>query len=71
MPMSANCAAAQVACLEQIENAIAAEKDFDVYDVREPSNDPYPPTAYLAYLNRPEVQKAIGAKVSDRSEEHV
>jgi carboxypeptidase C (cathepsin A) len=33
----------------------------DLYDIREPSNDPFPPTNYEGYLNSLEVQTAIGA----------
>jgi carboxypeptidase C (cathepsin A) len=33
----------------------------DVYDIREPSKDPFPPTYYEAYLNSLEIQTAIGA----------
>lgn len=36
--------------------------DFDVYDIREPSNDPYPPESYVTYLQSSTVQNAIGAK---------
>lgn len=31
---------------------------------REPSNDPYPPETYVAYLQRADVMKAIGAQVT-------
>lgn len=33
----------------------------DEYDIRELSPDPYPYTFFVEYLNRPEIQKAIGA----------
>lgn len=45
-----------------MEGPITEEKDFDVYDVRQPSNDRFPPNNYLAYLNRADIQKKIGAK---------
>lgn len=38
--------------------------DFDVYDIREPSADPFPPETYVAYLQRPDIMKAIGAQVT-------
>lgn len=31
---------------------------------REPSNDPYPPETYVAYLQRADIMKAIGAQVT-------
>jgi carboxypeptidase C (cathepsin A) len=37
--------------------------DFDVYDVREPSVDPFPPETYVNYLQRADIMKKIGAKV--------
>jgi Serine carboxypeptidase len=36
---------------------------FSVYDVRQPFNNPYPPSTYVAYLLQTSVQSAIGAKV--------
>lgn len=33
-----------------------------MYDVREPSNDPYPPEYYVTYLQTSSVQTAIGAQ---------
>ena len=41
-----------------------AAYDFDVYDIREPSNDPYPPETYSTYLQQPSVTSAIGAKAT-------
>ncbi|KAH8689543.1 putative carboxypeptidase S1 [Talaromyces proteolyticus] len=46
----------------QIESSIQEAADFDPYDVREPSNDPYPPSTYSTYLTDSSVVKAIGAK---------
>ncbi|CRG90755.1 hypothetical protein PISL3812_07800 [Talaromyces islandicus] len=46
----------------EIENSIIQAADFDVYDVREPSDDPYPPATYSDYLADSSVVKAIGAK---------
>ncbi|MCJ1452027.1 hypothetical protein MMC28_002367 [Mycoblastus sanguinarius] len=45
-------------------NGGAAAYDFDVYDIREPSNDPYPPAQYSSYLLEPSVTSAIGAKAT-------
>lgn len=33
----------------------------DEYDIRELTPDPFPYTSWVAYLNKPEVQRAIGA----------
>jgi carboxypeptidase C (cathepsin A) len=58
------CENAESVCLRNIEEAIIQESDFDVYDVREPSNDPYPPTAYQSWLNSATIRAKIGAKVA-------
>jgi len=59
---NSDCSNAQSVCYEYIEGPLSQVKDFDVYDVREPSNDPYPPATYQSYLTQPSVIKAIGAK---------
>lgn len=56
------CANAETVCYNAIEGPLSQAKDFDVYDVREPSNDPYPPATYSTYLTNPSVVAAIGAK---------
>lgn len=62
----ATCAAAQEVCYQTVEGAITTEKDFDVYDVRQPSKDPFPPQNFVKYLNRADVQKKIGAKAGTK-----
>ena len=57
-----DCANAQQTCYRDIEGALTQAADFDVYDIREPSNDPYPPKTYSTYLARADVMKAIGAR---------
>lgn len=65
-----NCMTADYYCYEDIEGPLSttpenggiAAYDFDVYDIRQPSNDHYPPAAYKYYLLRPAVIRAIGAK---------
>ncbi|ROV87381.1 hypothetical protein VMCG_10747 [Cytospora schulzeri] len=47
-----------------VENGPPDYPDFDAYDIREPSNDAYPPETYVDYLRRPDVMTAIGAKVT-------
>ena len=57
------CEQADDTCYNGIEGPIS-EGNFDVYDVREPSNDPYPPETYATYLQSSSVQKAIGAQTT-------
>ncbi|MCJ1475710.1 hypothetical protein MMC13_004373 [Lambiella insularis] len=56
------CQNADNTCYGDIEGPISQGANFDVYDVREPSNDPYPPATYSSYLTQASVVKAIGAK---------
>jgi hypothetical protein len=56
------CKSAETTCGNDIENAILNDYDFDAYDIREPSNDPFPPETYVNYLQSAAVVKAIGAK---------
>jgi hypothetical protein len=48
-------------CYSAVDTAIYSAGDFDPYDVREPSDDPYPPQNYVDYLARADVRTAIGA----------
>lgn len=67
---NADCTASDNACSNAIEGPLSASKanggdaayDFDVYDIRAPSNDPNPPETYATYLTNAAVVKAIGAK---------
>ena len=56
------CESADTTCYNDIEGPISGAANFDVYDVREPSNDPYPPETYATYLQSSSVTKAIGAQ---------
>ena len=66
----ADCRASDSACYNAIQGPLSsgtsnggvASYDFDVYDIRQPSNDPFPPKTYSTYLTDPSVVKAIGAK---------
>ncbi|KAI9675571.1 MAG: hypothetical protein M1822_008924 [Bathelium mastoideum] len=58
------CSNAENTCYGDIEGPISESGNFDVYDVREPSNDPYPPETYTSYLANPSVTSAIGAKAT-------
>lgn len=61
---NSDCSNAQTTCYNAIEGPISQLKDFDVYDVREPSNDPYPPATYSSYLQQSSVMSAIGAQTT-------
>jgi hypothetical protein len=56
------CENADNTCYNDIEGPISESGNFDVYDIREPSNDPYPPETYVSYLQSSAVVSAIGAK---------
>lgn len=56
------CENAESTCYNDIEGPLSQIGDFDVYDIREPSNDPYPPETYVTYLQSSAVMTAIGAK---------
>lgn len=66
------CAQSDSTCYQDIEGPLSATPanggvalyDFDVYDIRQPSNDPYPPETYVDYLHQPSVTSAIGAKAT-------
>jgi carboxypeptidase C (cathepsin A) len=59
---NADCTKADTACYNAIEGPLSSISDFDVYDIRAPSDDPEPPENYVAYLQSAAVVKAIGAK---------
>ena len=56
------CTNADSVCYNAIEGPLSSVADFDVYDVRAPSNDPQPPENYVKYLTSSAVVKAIGAQ---------
>lgn len=67
-----NCANADTTCYNDIEGPLSstsanggvAAYNFNVYDIRAPSNDPNPPETYSSYLLQPSVTSAIGAKAT-------
>ncbi|KAI9730445.1 MAG: hypothetical protein M1818_008140 [Claussenomyces sp. TS43310] len=61
---NSDCENADNSCYQDIEGPLSETADFDVYDIREPSNDPYPPATYSSYLAKASVTKAIGAKAT-------
>lgn len=56
------CMSAQRTC--NAEQADFMASGLDVYDIRVKNPSPYPPSAYLEYLNTASVQRAIGARVN-------
>ena len=58
------CSSSDQTCSNTIYNPIVNGKDFDVYDVREPSKDPFPPETYTKYLARADIKKKIGARAN-------
>jgi len=58
---NSDCSSAMYTCKAGIESPLA-RGNFDVYDVRQPTKDPFPPTTYLKYLGRADIVSAIGAK---------
>ncbi|KAM3070492.1 hypothetical protein ACMFMG_010315 [Clarireedia jacksonii] len=54
------CVSADDVCYDDIEGPLS-NGNFDVYDIREPSNDPYPPETYVTYLQSSSVRTKIGA----------
>ncbi|QSZ34723.1 hypothetical protein DSL72_007578 [Monilinia vaccinii-corymbosi] len=56
----AQCIKASEKCYEGIEGPIL-NGNYDIYDIRQPINSPYPPIDYVKYLHDPAVIKAIGA----------
>jgi carboxypeptidase C (cathepsin A) len=55
------CETADNNCYNSIEGPLSSVGNFDVYDIRAPSNDPNPPETYVTYLQTASVVKAIGA----------
>jgi hypothetical protein len=56
------CENADNTCYNDIEGPLSEVGNFDVYDIREPSDDPYPPDTYVSYLQSSAVMSAIGAQ---------
>ncbi|CAK4028829.1 serine carboxypeptidase [Lecanosticta acicola] len=58
------CSAADNFCYNEVELIYDTVTGRDEYDLRELLPDPFPYTSWVAYLNKPEIQKAIGAYVN-------
>jgi carboxypeptidase D len=57
-----DCQNADGACYTSVERPLYNLADYDVYDIRAPSNNPEPPPNYAKYLQNATIAKAIGAK---------
>jgi hypothetical protein len=57
-----DCYKAENVCQDEI-SLILLDADFDPYDLRSKSQDPYPPETYFTYLQSQEIRNAIGARV--------
>ncbi|CCU77941.1 putative carboxypeptidase S1 [Blumeria hordei DH14] len=58
----AACSNAHTICVNSIMRPLNNSGDFNVYDIRAPSNDSNPPSTFVKYLNSPAVTNAIGAR---------
>ncbi|RAK95830.1 putative carboxypeptidase S1 [Aspergillus ibericus CBS 121593] len=58
------CRTAADTCADIIEDPILSTGDWNVYDIRRPADDPFPPETYVDYLRDEAVMKAIGARSS-------
>jgi len=64
------CSAADDFCANLVENVYDKYSSRDEYDFRELTPDPFPYGHYSKYLNKPEVQAAIGAYQNWSSSSH-
>ncbi|KAK4507588.1 hypothetical protein PRZ48_001323 [Zasmidium cellare] len=55
------CSTADNLCYQEVEYLYDTVTGRDEYDLRYLSPNPFPPTSWVSYLNRPEIQQAIGA----------
>lgn len=58
------CSYADTFCYSEVEAVLDAVANRDEYDIRMLAPDPFPYGFFEAYLNRPEVQAAVGAFVN-------
>ncbi|KAF6815043.1 carboxypeptidase S1 [Colletotrichum musicola] len=63
-PTDATCADADAFCISAVEEFWDVNTGRSENDIRVFAPDPYPPTNYVAYLNSPAVQTAIGASTN-------
>ncbi|EME88109.1 uncharacterized protein MYCFIDRAFT_48317 [Pseudocercospora fijiensis CIRAD86] len=55
------CSAADNFCYDEVEYVFDAVTGRDEYDIREVTPNPFPYISWVGYVNKPEVQRAIGA----------
>ncbi|KAH8993894.1 carboxypeptidase-like protein S1 [Lactarius hatsudake] len=58
----AACKKADDTCFNTIAGPIQTNSDFDVYDLRASSQDPFPPKTFISYLQDITIQSKIGAR---------
>jgi hypothetical protein len=56
------CSRAVTTCKVAIEDPLSRIGGFDVYDVRKPKGNKFPPQTYEKWLQQPGVQQSVGAK---------
>jgi carboxypeptidase D len=56
------CSRAVNTCKATIETPLSRTGSFDVYDVRKPKGNKFPPQTYEKWLQQPGVQQSVGAK---------
>ncbi|WEW59042.1 hypothetical protein PRK78_004510 [Emydomyces testavorans] len=54
------CSDAHFMCRDNVEALWYAYSNRGTYDIRHPQRDPTPPTYFVNYLNKPDIQNAIG-----------
>ena len=60
------CAEAGNMCRDNVEGLYYSFGGRGVYDIRHPYDDPTPPDYFEHYLNKPEIQQALGGKQLSR-----
>lgn len=61
---NAACLSGGNTCASAVESPIEQANDFDVYDIRQPSDAVDPPETYVDYLQSAAVVAAIGAQTT-------
>lgn len=56
------CSRAVMTCKQQVEDPLIRAGNYDVYDIRKPKSNKWPPQTYEKWLQTPAVQQQIGAK---------
>ena len=56
------CSGAVLTCKLTIEDPLSRAGSFDVYDIRKPKGNKWPPQTYEKWLQQPGIQQQVGAK---------